>query len=324
VALCFTLGSLLGSTACSTYDDELLAQAQGATNSGASGAPDGGEATSVGGSEARGGGVAIAGAESSDEGGAAGASGSVPEIDAGGADSGGAAPVGNGGVPSIGGSSGSSVAGAAGGVTTGGSGGEAIELIDDFEDLDTFILLKNKRNGPWYPFNDATAGGVQTFAVSLLTGADVRAGSTAALHMTASGYTDWGAGVGADFVNTAAKKVPYDVSAYKGIRFYAKIAGGTQPAMKMLVPTTYSDPMGGKCSDSVAGMHCNDHLYYPINPLKTTWDVYECDFAELVQQGFGLPQPSLDPTSVYSVQFTFATKLLAADVWIDDVAFVLK
>jgi hypothetical protein len=199
-----------------------------------------------------------------------------------------------------------------------------IELIDDFEDGDLLILPLHKRNGPWYAFHDATVGAVQTFDNKLLGTSNARAGSMSGLHMTATGFTDYGAGFGADFVNTAAKKVPYDVSAYKGIRFYAKIAAGTQSSLKVLFPTTYSDPMGNMCSDTVTGMHCNDHLYYPISSVKATWDVYECDFADLVQQGFGLPQAMLDPASVYSLQFTFVTKVLPADVWIDDVSFVLK
>ncbi len=37
----------------------------------------------------------------------------------------------------------------------------------------------------------------------------------------------------------------------------------------------------------------------------------------------GLPQPELDPHGVYSVQFTLGPKL-PADVWIDDVAFVVR
>ena len=116
--------------------------------------------------------------------------------------------------------------------------------------------------------------------------------------------------------------MPYNVSAYTGIHFYAKIASGTQTAMKLLIPTVYSDADGGKCSDPAK--RCSDHLFCSITGLKTSWAAYQCDFAKLHQQGFGLVQLSLDPTGVYSVQFTWATATLALDVWIDDVAFVKK
>ncbi|HWZ91469.1 MAG TPA: hypothetical protein VNW92_21555 [Polyangiaceae bacterium] len=310
-------------------------QATDVTRAGASGGTGlvgGGGATATRGGSDQGGSSAIAiagtGTDNSE---AAGAAGASPSSSAGGSSGGpgfGGASGGHAGVETAG-ASGSgtagSVTGGLGGATTGGSSGmPGVELIDDFEDQDLLVLLVNKRNGPWYAFHDATATGVQTFGIGLLTGTNARPGSTAALHMTASGFTDYGAGFGADFVNMQAKKVPYDVSAYSGIRFYAKVASGTQASLKLLIPTTYSDPMGGKCDDSVALKKCNDHLYYPVTALKTTWDVYECDFSGLIQQGFGLPQASLDPTSVYSVQFTLLTKLLPADIWIDDVAFVLK
>ena len=337
--------ALLGLVACSTYGADLLTQSQPGVSptGGGSAAIGGSNATSVGGSSSGGGssvagGVVGAGAglgNGSTEAGAAGADGSTDNGGVGGSvgvgGSGATSSGGHAGSTSaagggVGGSAGSSVAGAPSG---GAGGGSAIELIDDFEDQDLVVLLENGRNGPWYPLNDGTAAGVQTFGVVLLKGADVRAGSTstAALQMTASGFTDWGAGFGADFVNMAATKVPYDVSAYKGIRFYAKIGSGAQSALKLLIPTVYSDPKGGKCDPSATakvGTQCNDHPYCAINSVTTSWAVYECDFSALVQQSFGLPQLPLDPTSVYGVQFTFVTKVLAADFWLDDIAFVLK
>jgi len=315
----------LAPAACSTYGEELLQSTQGA------GETAGSEAK--GGDAAKGGASAVGGAGASTSGGSS-AGGHAGGTSAGGeAGAAGASEVGGGGgsTSTTGGSGGKSGAGGTsqGGAATGGSGGggtagtPGIEMIDDFEanDPSMQMILKNKRNGYWYSFNDATAAGVQTFGIK--PSAD-RTGSTYALHMTASGFTAYGAGFGADFVNVAKQKVAYDVSAYKGIRFYAKVAASTQTSMKMLLPTTYSDAMGGKCSGTVDGTRCDDHLFCPFTGLKTTWALYECDFADLVQQGFGLPQKMLDPTSVYSVQFTFLTKTLPADVWVDDVAFVLK
>ncbi len=338
--------ALLGVAACNTYGADLLTQSQlGPTPSGGgAGAAGGSSVVVVGGSFNDGGGgsgvaggIVVPGGGSgiSSESGAAGADGSSDNGGTSGAvglgGSGASGAGGHAGSTSAagsgaGGSAGSSVAGATGG---GSGGGPALELIDDFEDQDLVVLLENGRNGPWYPLNDGTAAGVQTFGVVLLKGADIRAGSTstAALQMTASGFTDWGAGFGADFVNMAAAKVPYNVSAYKGIRFYAKIGSGAQSALKLLIPTVYSDPKGGKCDPSATakvGTQCNDHPYCAINSVTTSWATYECDFSALVQQSFGLPQLPLDPTSVYGVQFTFVTKVLAADFWLDDIAFVLK
>jgi hypothetical protein len=318
---------------CSTYDASLLI----ASNAG----PD--AAVTAGGAPAGGAGGENAGGASSGTGaqgglpsppgsdGDAGAAGQGAGAGAGAGTSGsdgasGASSAGSGGTLSSGGSGGAGVAGSV--AASGATSTETFELIDDFEDGDAVILPLHKRNGPWYVFHDSTTAGTESpFTISPLSPA--RAASLSALHFTASGFTDWGAGVGANFllVDLAGKKVAYDVSAYRGIQFYAKIASGTQSTLKLLVPTTYSDPDGGKCDDTVTAKRCSDHLFCTIAPLKTDWALYTCQFSDLVQQGFGLVQSALDPTSVYSIQFTLSTKVpkvLLVDIWIDDVAFIKK
>ena len=334
--------ALIGFAACNTYDDSLLASSQGATDAGGSGGagnsgagasggvPSGGVAAG-GGSTGRGGSNPAAGASggSTTDAGAAGVGdgGDNGGGSAGlGGSSGGHAGAAGGGVAGTGNTGGVGGSGAGGTGTTGGSGGtSATEMIDDFEanDLNMQVIstLTNGRNGYWYAFHDLPATGSQSFGIVSDT---TRSGSKFTLHMSGMGFTGYGAGFGADFVNVSKVKAVYDVSAYKGIRFYAKIATGTQPNLKLLIPTTYSDPMGGKCNDAVAMMGCNDHLFCAINGLTTAWAVYECDFALLKQGGFGLKQTSFDPKSVYSVQFSLLTTTLAANIWVDDVAFVLK
>jgi len=236
----------------------------------------------------------------------------------------------------VGGASGS--AGTGGAPITAGAGGlpnvagapsGSLELIDDFEDGDAVVIPMHGRNGPWYTFSDGTVGGKLSpspFAVSAL-GSNAHDDSTVAVHLTATSFTDWGAGVGADLVNTAGKKVAYDVSAYKGVHFYAKIGSGASAGLKLLVTTTYSDPSGGICSDAlpatVPSKRCSDHLYFP-KTIKTTWAAYDVLFSDLIQQGFGLPQATLDPKSVYSLQFTMPAKLTSVDLWLDDVSFIVK
>jgi hypothetical protein len=316
---------LLMLAACTTYDASLIASYNPAIAAGgggmdaggtgglavvAGGAPGAAGVNDDAGSAGMGEGATDAGAGTGSVAGVAGTSGAA----------------GTGGTTATAGNGGS--AGGAGAVAGGGSGGSSpYELIDDFETLSATILPLSGRNGPWYMFNDGTTGGVQNdivSAIALFPTADARPGSTAGLHLTAKGFTGFGAGVGADFVNKAAKKQPYDVSAYSGIRFYAKIATGTQPTLKLLIPTTYSDPDGLKCSGTGASQ-CYDHLSASVTGLKTIWAVYQVNFAALGQQGIGLPQASLDPKSVYSMQFTLATKpTLPADIWFDDISFVKK
>lgn len=257
----------------------------------------------------------------------AGASGEEEAGASGGDTIGGGAPsAGSGGVSGTGAGAGTSaggvgatgnIAGNAGSVT-GGSG--STELIDDFDDADDLLSPIAKRNGSWYAFADKTSG-TENLVMALVSGDNY------ALHFTANGYSDWGVGVGADLMKVGGNKVAYDVSKYRAIRFSAKIASGTQKTVKVLIPTVFSDPAGGKCNDTVVttpSQRCSDHLFAQVGPIKTTWDTYEVQFSDLAQQGFGLAQSKLDPTSVYSIQFTLATVTFAADLWIDDLSFIVK
>ncbi|HKO48211.1 MAG TPA: hypothetical protein VJV79_10835 [Polyangiaceae bacterium] len=315
--------------ACNTYNDSLLTGASPVIPAGGgAGKSGGGESNGVAGSGDHGGDVGAAGDHGLGGGGHAGESGAhAGEANSGSAGSTGSA--GNIGSAGMGGASG--VAGGASSAGTSSAGadpGPVGEQIDDFEDQDEVILRLSLRNGPWYVVSDATTTGTvgPSMTIAPLAAADLRPGSpsVAALHLTATGFADWGAGVGADMVNQMAKKVPYDVSAYRAIRFYAKIGSGTSATVKVLLPNSYSDADGGKCSDADTKKRCGDHLFKSVSGLKTTWELYEVKFADLTQQAFGLPQTSpLDLSSVYSVQFTLANKL-PVDIWLDDVTFVPK
>ena len=308
--------------ACNTYNDSLLSGAQSPiaeAGAGQGGAPD--ESSGAAGSGNRGG--------QTETGGALGVGGKnqagAPAGQAGESNQAGSGTVDAGGT---GGTAGATAnAGSAGTPTAGASSGPVGDQIDDFEDQDAFILRLSMRNGPWYVVKDGTSTGTvgPTMAIGPLAAADLRPGGTgsAALRLTATGFADWGAGVGADMVNQMGKKAPYDVSAYKAIRFYAKIGSGTTATVKVLLPNIYSDADGGKCNDLDTTKRCGDHLFKAVSGLKATWDLYEVKFSDLTQQAFGLPQTSFDPTGVYSVQFTLANKL-GVDLWLDDVTFVPK
>jgi len=320
----FALLALTLLAACNTYNDSLL---NGSYEPGGA-AGDSGTGGNAGDSNASGGAVEGGRGGTPASGGHAG----TPDAQAGESNSAGSSGhpggAGMGGAPAAAGSGGSTVsAGAAGVPTAGGSNGPVGDQIDDFEDQDTFILHLSMRNGPWYVVADATATGTvgPTMTIGPLATADLRPGGsgTSALHLTATGFADWGAGVGADMVNQMGKKAAYDVSAYSAIRFYAKIASGSTSTVKVLFPNVYSDADGGKCVDTDTTKRCGDHLFKSVSGLKTAWDLYEVKFSEVAQQGFGLPQTGFDPKGVYSVQLTLANKL-PIDFWIDDVTFVPK
>jgi len=324
----FALFALPFLAACNTYNDSLLGgaldPAPEAVDAGSGGHA--GEHAAAGSTDH--GGNLGAGGSSGTAGGNAGGSGAHAGESNGASGSGNGGSAGVGGVLGDAGKGGSTNSAGSAGTSTAGTGSGLVgDQIDDFEDQDVFILRLSMRNGPWYGIADATASGTvgPTMTIAALASADLRPGGTgtAALHLTATGFADWGAGVGADMVNQMGKKAPYDVSAYRAIRFYAKVASGSATTVKVLFPNVYSDADGGKCSDLDSTKRCGDHLFKSVSGLKTTWDLYEVKFADLTQQAFGLPQSSFDPTGVYSVQFTLANKL-PIDLWIDDVTFVPK
>lgn len=309
--------------ACNTYNESLLAGApnptpiEGAGNGGNSAGSNAGDS---GGSVAAGGHRSASGGSSGEQPAAAGSdAGNGPGNGGSAGQSGAAGVAGKGGAPGNGGAAGMPAAGA--------SNGPVGDQVDDFEDQDEFILRLSMRNGPWYVVADATATGTvgPKMTIGPLASADQRSGATgtSALHLTASGFADWGAGVGADMVNQMAKKAAYDASAYGAVRFYAKIGSGSASTVKVLFPNVYSDADGGKCSDLDSTKRCGDHMFKSVSGLKASWELYEVKFTELTQQAFGLPQTSFDPKGLYSVQFTLANKL-PIDFWIDDVTFVPK
>ncbi|MEI9940064.1 MAG: hypothetical protein WDO69_22820 [Pseudomonadota bacterium] len=232
-----------------------------------------------------------------------------------------------------------SIAGAPGtaGAATGGAGAPATGsclvkagtiadlAIDDLEDGDNVIQPIGGRTGYWYTFNDGTAAQVPP-PTALFKGTAPGSTLSPLFAATTSGpaFTSYGAGMGFDFNNTAAKSCPYDASAYAGIKFYAKANAGNMAAMTLKamlkIPATTSVATGGTC----AAM-CDDH--YSLQPppvLTTTWTQYTITFAAaatatFAQNNFGTVVP-FDKSKILAMQFQVAQNV-AFDFSIDDITF---
>ena len=99
-------------------------------------------------------------------------------------------------------------------------------------------------------------------------------GSTATpkFAATTSGpkFTTWGAGMGFTFNNPGAKACPYNASAYKGIKFWAK-SNTTAIALKAMLKipgTTPTTADSGTCVASTT-VKCEDHFYLKPAPMLT-------------------------------------------------------
>lgn len=314
------LAALAVPVSCSVYTNDLVDGASaGFTQSGAGGGLSGAAGNGFGGSMSGGkAGSAHGGAPDEPEQGGAGGEDPVviPGGGSGGTSAAGApSTAGTGGTAATGGSAGT--AGTGGGTTT------TSELLDGFEDNDLTLEQTSGRGGVWYPFNDGTKGGVTTpvpFEPTALTGAPEALGAYA-MHVTASGFTVYGSGLGVDF--KAGKKL-YDISKFQGIRFWARVAAGKNTHHRVQIPELRTDKLGAKCDPSAAavdGKKCDDH-FGVAKTFTTTWTQYSILFKDMLQVGFGYPggDTKLDTVNTYGLQIT-AKQNLDVDLWVDEFEF---
>ena len=150
---------------------------------------------------------------------------------------------------------------------------EPDDLISDFEDLAAATVVMSgtpPRNGYWYTYNDDNPQGNRR---DLHPGAEVGAADSPgsarhvrwrgaadappatmgqasatgglSLHAKWVGCSVWGAGIGADLGQPqvdggtyTGPKVPYDISAFKGMTFLAMAVVGTDTALRIKFPMT--------------------------------------------------------------------------------------
>jgi Carbohydrate binding domain (family 11) len=314
--------------ACSVYTNSLVDGAaqpvtEGGSDAGAGRGGAGADASSTSGGTTQDRPAGGEGGEAEPSGGSAMNGGSAGSSTAG-TDGGGAGGSSAGG--SFGGSSGASGGGAGGTSGSAGSGGGVSDgpLLDGFEDNDLLVEQYDGRSGVWYTFDDGTTGTITPTPLTCtpLTDAPSELGKFA-IHVTATGYSDYGSGLGVDFISG---KMPYDASRYTGIRFWAKVGAGKNTRHRLQISDSNTDPMGGKCttgSSAPQGAKCEDHYGKDLT-LTSTWAQYTYAFADLIQLGWGYPPDNnttkIDSTSLYGLQFKANSKL-EVDLWIDQLEF---
>ena len=299
-------------SSCSVYQAELLDDAAAVTESG----------SSSGGTSETPGSTGGAGKSSSSNGSKAGSSstsgGSMVE------EAGGASEE-AGGAGNTAGSDSTPAAGSAGTTPAAGSGGsgpvtQSGDLLDGFEDQDLVLEQSAGRGGVWYLFDDGSVGtaGPTPLACSKLSSAPAELG-VYAMHVTATGFTGWGSGLGVDF---RAGKKPYDASKLSGVRFWARVGEGKNTRHRLQLVDATTDALGGKCnpaSSAPDGEKCDDHFGKNLT-LTSSWALYVVPFAELSQIGWGNPAAALDKTTLYGLQLTAKAKL-DVDLWLDQIEF---
>jgi len=242
----------------------------------------------------------------------------------------------DGGIAGIAGAAGASGSGGTGGAAAlacGGSGGpvDPTALIDDMEAIDPAIAMIGGRNGTWWTGGDPMSPNASIdpngeASAELIPGGG-RCGSLHAMHVTGQGFTLWAeitASMRYGSVDGGAPGLlPYDAHTRTGLVFWARIGDTSGSQVRLAVSDKYSRPEGGFCDASTAATTstaCYDTFGVDLAPLSTTWTQFQVPFAGLGQRNFGLPRPSLDTSSIYSIDFNFQPGEIFS-FWIDDISF---
>jgi hypothetical protein len=224
-------------------------------------------------------------------------------------------------------------------------------LLSDFEDPTAATIVQAgtpPRNGYWYSYNDMSTTCMQTPANGAMyvgaapptpPGASPGPSPTMggnALHAVWTGCATWGAGVGADLNQPqleagtySGPKVPYDLTGYTGITFWAASSTAGDNKLRVKLPMTDETKIadGGNCNeaDPTIGMNkCSDDwgqvFSLPTNGSWTQIVVNFGDSTKFKQEGWGHTFP-WNPMHVTSIQIQSqgSETSQSYDFWVDDV-----
>jgi hypothetical protein len=151
-------------------------------------------------------------------------------------------------------------------------------------------VLNVNPGGSWFMMNDKTAKGKMAPESNGDFPAAIHGG---AIHTSGKGFTDWGGGIGFNFVGADALTL-LDVSGFTGISF--KLSGSTPVHIGLATKATM--PEFGDCTK------CYDHYSTDITDLSATPKVYTFKWANLRAGGWGAPKAAFDPHTVVGLNFT--------------------
>lgn len=194
-----------------------------------------------------------------------------------------------------------------------------LALIDDFEDGNQDAVPEPDREAYWFPLKDdesstGTLVPEKVFLGGVPTGAH---GSPKAAHITASGFTVWGAAFAANISHLKDDiRCPFNAAHFSGYRFYAR--GSGRIWVMLQVPEVIDEQYGGKCRPSDGDVCYDAHgIWITLTP---DWKTYSFKWSDFKQRGFGKQTP-FTPGAIMSLQFSFEKAELPVDFWLDDVSW---
>jgi hypothetical protein len=247
---------------------------------------------------------------------------------------------------------------------SGGAGGSTVvqcisiadDLIADFT-TDNGLNPADGRQGGFYVYGDSLGtfdppkNGDEAYPIDTTTGNDHCSGP-GSFHVKASGFAQWGAAAGADFMpKDGTYKGTYDASKYKGVSFWAT-ATASLTGVQVSFPDVYTDaaanptpldPNVYPCVYTAGALNnCSPYLVKLGNPqfaayvdyqIDTTWKRFDIFFADTLQDqynpGFHTDADKLDvqhlTAMAIQVNSTYVSGKATAndfELWIDDINFI--
>jgi hypothetical protein len=146
-----------------------------------------------------------------------------------------------------------------------------------------------------------------------------RCNSRQAIRVTGQGFADWGAAIVLNFKYTTETAAPIDVSAFRGIRLWARVGEAHTSPVRVQFDDVNTSIWGGVCNPT-RGMpdECWDGFGTGLVPLDTEWRLYELEFSRMAQSGFGYEADALVTSQLYRVSWSLAQESVF-DLWIDDI-----
>jgi hypothetical protein len=186
------------------------------------------------------------------------------------------------------------------------------DMIDDLEDGNLDICNNGGRTGSWYVYNESTTGS-QTLDVAL----ESRGDSIVSMETIGTTIGGWGATMGISLYGVdLATRLPYDVSGYTGIRFWARRGSASSypsiVTVNIVQQNTANTDQGGTCDELL--YTCSDHYADGVS-ITTTWTQYELPFTGFYQSLWGTTF-SRDLQNVLG--FEFLIEYTSFDLMIDD------
>jgi len=183
-------------------------------------------------------------------------------------------------------------------------------LIDDFEDGNNQILVRDGRDGVWHVFDDGSAGADLSLQNPPVPDNNGVNDSRHAMHLSGSGFRDWGAGMGLELRGGV---LPYDASPHSGIRFWARGA----PSLR-LVFVQQDLATGYECATCSAGSSECGIFYGAEVTLTPDWSEFSIPWSALTQYAQGSTRFAAD--RLLMIQFE-APPTDRFEFWLDDVSF---